>query len=227
MIEHTQKIKELYEDIQRKLFYMIPEKWDKLYLYASVMERLGNVETGELYFYYIPKGILKKNPINVYEVPAKFNLDEKEYIKLVEKLYNTIKELRMEFKKVEPLKDVWSNVTISIQNNKFKVEYVYEDLLKSKFSSYERHIIWRSKYLNIGVDRCNKQEKEVLKQFIESPEVWARKEKYETGIYIQDIQNIVDFDTQEYKKVENIENFSQEEECATTNQILMYNKEKN
>ncbi|MBQ3414233.1 MAG: DUF600 family protein [Clostridia bacterium] len=227
MIEHTQKIKELYEDIQRKLFYMIPEKWDKLYLYASVMERLGNVETGELYFYYIPKGILKKNPINVYEVPAKFNLDEKEYIKLVEKLYNTIKELRMEFKKVEPLKDVWSNVTISIQNNKFKVEYGYEDLLKSKFSSYERHIIWRSKYLNIGVDRCNKQEKEVLKQFIESPEVWARKEKYETGIYIQDIQNIVDFDTQEYKKVENIENFSQEEECATTNQILMYNKEKN
>ena len=28
MLNHTKKIKEIYEDIQRKLFYMIPEKWD-------------------------------------------------------------------------------------------------------------------------------------------------------------------------------------------------------
>ena len=28
MLNHTRKIKEIYEDIQRKLFYMIPEKWE-------------------------------------------------------------------------------------------------------------------------------------------------------------------------------------------------------
>ena len=78
---------------------MIPEKWDKIYLYASIIDQINNLQTGELYFYYYPKGILKKNPVNVYEIPYKFNLEEEMYLKLVEKLYNSIKELRKLFKK--------------------------------------------------------------------------------------------------------------------------------
>ena len=89
MLKHTKKIKEMYEDIQRRIFYMIPEKWEKMYLYASVSDLIDRRKTGELFFYYIPKGIFKKNPVNVYEIPQKFNLDEKEYQKL-EKLW-TIK----------------------------------------------------------------------------------------------------------------------------------------
>ena len=100
MLKHTKKIKEMYEDIQRRIFYMIPEKWDKMYLYASVSDLIDGHKTGELFFYYIPKGIFKKNPVNVYEIPQKFNLDEKEYLKLVNILYQKIVELREEFKKI-------------------------------------------------------------------------------------------------------------------------------
>jgi len=39
MLNHTKKIKGIYEIIQRKLFYMIPEKWEKLYLYSSILEK--------------------------------------------------------------------------------------------------------------------------------------------------------------------------------------------
>ena len=73
---------------------MIPEKWDKIYLYASITNQINNLQTGELYFYYYPKGILKKNPVNVYEIPSKFSLDEEMYLQLVEDLYSSIKELR-------------------------------------------------------------------------------------------------------------------------------------
>ena len=45
MLRHTKKIKERYEDIQKRLFYMIPEKWDKLYLYASVIDQFQKVQT--------------------------------------------------------------------------------------------------------------------------------------------------------------------------------------
>ncbi len=45
------------------IFYMIPEKWDKLYLYSSVIDMPEGKKTGELYFYYIPKGILRKNQL--------------------------------------------------------------------------------------------------------------------------------------------------------------------
>ena len=190
MLEHTQKIEELYEDIQKRLFYMIPEKWDKLYLYASVMESLGKVETGELFFYYIPKGLLKKNPVNVYEIPSKFNLDEKEYLKLVELLYKKIKELRKEFKKIKQNDKLWSNLTISIKNMKFK------------------------------------EEKEILKQYLETPEIQTRKEKYECGIYIQSIQNIIDYETQDYDVEKNMEDFDDINQEFTKNQILLFNEKK-
>ena len=55
MLKHTKKIKEMYEDIQRRIFYMIPEKWDKMYLYASVSDLIDGHTMGELFFYYIPK----------------------------------------------------------------------------------------------------------------------------------------------------------------------------
>ena len=88
MLNHTKKIKNIYEIIQKMIFYMIPEKWDKLYLYSSVIDKQDGTKTGELYFYYIPKGIIKKKPVNVYEIPSKFNVDETEYLKLVKALYD-------------------------------------------------------------------------------------------------------------------------------------------
>ena len=137
MLNHTKKIKEIYEDIQRKLFYMIPEKWDKLYLYSSVLDEPDKEgKTGELFFYYIPKGILKKKPVNVYEIPAKFNIDENQYLRLVQLLYAKIKELRKEFRKSER-NEIWTNITMSIQNLKFKVEYDYTDLNQNDFFSLD------------------------------------------------------------------------------------------
>ena len=99
MLKNTKNIRKRYEEIQRKIFYMIPEKWDEVYLYASVIERLGSLQTGELFFYYVPRGLLRRKPINVYEIPSKFNIDEEEYLKLVEILFRNIKDLREEFKK--------------------------------------------------------------------------------------------------------------------------------
>ena len=188
MLRHTRKIKELYEDIQRRIFKMIPEKWDSLYLYASVME--GQKETGEMFFYYIPKGIFKKKSVNVYEIPSKFNIDESEYLKLVDNLYAKIKELRQEFKKLE-LGETWSNVTIIIHNARFMVEYDYEDLKDNPLSSYERHVIWRCKYLGISFEQLNKEEKDILRKYASGPKILARIERYEAGIYIKDLNNVI------------------------------------
>lgn len=220
MLRHTRKIKELYEDIQRRIFKMIPEKWDSLYLYASVME--GQKETGEMFFYYIPKGIFKKKPVNVYEIPSKFNIDESEYLKLVDNLYAKIKELRQEFKKLE-LGETWSNVTIIIHNARFMVEYDYEDLKDNPLSSYERHVIWRCKYLGISFEQLNKEEKDILRKYASGPKVLARVERYEAGIYIKDLNNVITYDTQGKTDVNNEEANEQEyvkKDKSIRNQIL-------
>ena len=219
MLKHTKKIKEMYEDIQRRIFYMIPEKWDKMYLYASVSDLIDSRKTGELFFYYIPKGIFKKNPVNVYEIPQKFNLDEKEYIKLVNILYEKIVDLREEFKKIE-ITPTWTNLTMKIEGAKFKVEYDYEDLNKSKFSSYERHIIWRYNNLEIREEQLSKEEHKIIERYLLGEKVVKRRERYETGIYIKNIKNIVDYDTESYDSEQNIEYVATKNEKAI-NQIIM------
>ena len=87
-------LKMAHEELQQKIFIMLPEKWDRLYLYASIIDHFNNLTTGEMFFYYYPKGVLKKRPVNVYEVPNKFNIDETQYFKLADDLYASIKELR-------------------------------------------------------------------------------------------------------------------------------------
>lgn len=158
------KIKRIYTEIQRQLFYMIPEKWNKVYLYSSILERQNNIETGELYFYYIPNGILKKNPVNVYEISNKFSINENEYIKLVDKLYSEIKKLKKVC--IELGEEKWQGLIISISDFQFKVEYFYDDLGNSKFSSYEKHLIFRYIYLNYPITSFNKNERDVINRYV-------------------------------------------------------------
>ena len=74
------KEKEIYERIQRLIYYMIPEKWESIKLYASTRENLKG-KKGELFFYYKPKKILPTSYINCYEVPDIFDIEEDEYLK--------------------------------------------------------------------------------------------------------------------------------------------------
>lgn len=224
MLNHTKKIKEIYEDIQRKLFYMIPEKWDKLYLYSSVLDEPDKEgKTGELFFYYIPKGILKKKPVNVYEIPAKFNIDENQYLRLVQLLYTKIKELRKEFRKSER-NEIWTNITMSIQNLKFKVEYDYTDLNQNDFSSYERHVIWRYEILGIGEEQVSKEDKEILKRYLLGAKTLARKEHYDSGIYIRDIENVIAY-SNENVKTQDVEEVVEKTEKKRKNQLLLSKEE--
>lgn len=222
MLRHTKKIKDKYEDIQKKLFYMIPEKWENLYLYASVIDKAGEDTTGELFFYYVPKSILKKNPVNVYEIPSKFNIDENDYGKLVELLYDEIKALRQEF--LATGQELWSNLTIIIKGTKFAIEYGYEDLNNDGLTSYERHIIWRYKYLGLSIDYANKEEKEVLKKYIIDKELngQGKKEYYNDGIYVKDVSNVVDFQGSDHESTENVEYVASRNAKTSKNQILKY-----
>ena len=178
-------------------------------------------KTGELFFYYIPKGIFRKKPVNVYEIPSKFNLDENQYLKLVQLLYDKIKNLREEFKKSER-NEIWTNLTMSIHDLKFKVEYDYTDLNNSIFNSYERHVIWRYENLGIGEEQISKEDKEILKRYQLGPKTLSRKEHYDSGIYIRDIENVVAFSTEnnaEPEQKETVENKTVEKKHR--NQLLL------
>ena len=183
------RIQKIYTEIQKQLFYMIPEKWNKVYLYSSILERVNNLESGELYFYYVPNGILKKNPINVYEIPNRFNIKEEEYLRLVDKLYSKVKKLRKVFDEIGEEK--WNTLIISIADFKFNVEYFYEDSILPRFSSYEKHLIFRYTYLNYPITSFNKNEKNVINRYInEDKLIKSRKKVYSEVMYEMPFETI-------------------------------------
>lgn len=194
---------------------MIPEAFDKIYLYASIIEQVHGMPIGEMYFYYFPKGILKKKPVNVYEIPNKFNIEDNAYSKLINDLYLTIKQLRDEI--IENGEKVWTNITISIENYKFLIEYYYNDLTTSPYSNYERHIIWRYEHLKEDIRTYNKKERELLNKYMQEYKK-SKKEVYQEAIYSKNRpKNIIDYDTSQEEQED------ETEENIEKNQILNVN----
>ena len=197
----TSEIKEIYKEIQKKLYSMIPEKWSRVYLYASITEKAYEVPVGEMYFYYFPKGILKTNPVNVYEIPAKFNIDEEQYLKLVKNLYESIKKLRQIY--IKEKQELWSNVTISIENYKFNIEYNYAELDNKEQSNYERHIIWRYERLGMDINSFSKQDRKIVeKHLIDSYINNEKTEDYSEPLYKKPLKNSFDYEKPIFEKIQ-------------------------
>ncbi len=167
------KIQNLYEEIQKLLIKLIPDTWKSICLYASVLEN----KNGEMYFYYFPKRLIKANPVNCYEVPEKYGIDEEAYNKSLKKLYGLIKEI----KKVDNKK--WTNITIVMDNTTFTIEYHYNDLINSKYNDEQRRIVWTYKYLNIPLESLNFKSKLLVEGYKEEgrikPVIHSQKLKLE------------------------------------------------
>lgn len=186
--------KVLYSEIQKKIFYIIPEKWESIYLYASIIDIPNQKPVGEMYFYYLPKGIIKRKFVNGYEIPSIFNIDEEQYSKLITEVYTLIKNLRECF--IRKNKKKWSNISISIENFQFKIEFGYDDLKNSPYGSYERHVIWRFKYLDEDIESLSRKDRKIIKsyaQYIQTNKP-LRKDMYIEGIYKLPVKNIIDFE---------------------------------
>ena len=223
-------ITDLYERIRKELFYMIPEKWERIYLYASVVQRENNRETGEMFFYYFPKSLIKKNPVNVYQVPQRFNIDENEYRKIANRLYEMIKKLRKYCIKYE--KNDWSNITIIVRDTNFIVEYNDDKLRNSKYTSDDRMAIWQYKYLEYPMEKFNKEQRAIIKEYLEEEQQGLHKTKeYSESFYQQHLHNSIQYDInkEEYINVDEMNNNpdqkkESEKEIVIRNQLLKYSK---
>ncbi|MDN4592498.1 antitoxin YezG family protein [Polycladomyces subterraneus] len=92
------------------------------------------------YFYHYPTA--NEEPVQIFDIPELFQVDEEEFEKWVDQFYEQIKNLWKEFQQSghEP----WTTFTMVFDHSgKFHVEYGYEDL--SKTDHYDRRIIWEYK----------------------------------------------------------------------------------
>ncbi|WP_196600232.1 immunity protein YezG family protein [Pectinatus frisingensis] len=135
----TKRMEQLYQKIVNIINSMLPEKWEKLHLYAEVREGYASV-----FFYYYRSGSI--TPIHSLDITDKFIVDDNYFSKLEHQLYNTFRELLLEFKVQE--QEIWTNLTLILRSNgKLKITYGYENV--SQISSVEKKEKWKAKYLGI------------------------------------------------------------------------------
>ena len=104
-----------------------------------------------------------------------------------------IKKLRKEYIAINGA--LWTNIVISIADYTFKVEYGFENLATSPYSNYDRHLVFRYKYLKTGLNSYSKREKQMVLDYIDKEENSNRKvDVYEESLYATPNKNLVNFE---------------------------------
>jgi uncharacterized protein (TIGR01741 family) len=133
----TKKMETLYQQIANTLNNMIPEEWEKLFLYSEIREGFSQV-----YFYYYPEN--SEKPIYSLDIVDLFEIDSKRFKKLKQDLYEGLEELWLEFKEQD--QEQWTNMTFTLDNTgEMNLEYGYEDI--SQLDPVEKQEKWEAKYL--------------------------------------------------------------------------------
>lgn len=195
--KETDKALEIASQIQELIYYIIPEKWKNIELYIS-MPDIG-IRKGEMFFYYLPNSIFKRQYINCYEVPYMFNISEKEYSDIMSKLYNKFMILKEELNKNN--RNV-EEIYVHITKDKYVMEIATDDIILKKndirknmlmlYSSYENHIIWR--YINLNILPDERRDKEIIRKYLNSEYSTLEKELIEFEVINQNIKSIIDFE---------------------------------
>ena len=132
-------MEQIYQQIANTLVNIIPEEWEKIFLYAEIREGYKKV-----FFYYYTQFIVK--PVYNLDITSLFNISEEEYDELENKLYNSFTRLWEEFR-VQG-QEQWTSLTFILDNSgKMKINYDYKDV--SELSPIEKQDKWEAEYLNM------------------------------------------------------------------------------
>ncbi len=147
-------MEELYNKIGIIINNIIPEEWNKVYLYAEVSEEHQNV-----FFYYYPKD--NQNPIYSMDITDQFNIDDNKFKELRYDLPDCFDELWEEFRIQK--QEQWTNLTFILDNTgEFKINYEYE--YPSTFGPYAKQVIWA--YNTLGIRVGGEMAEDILRTYL-------------------------------------------------------------
>lgn len=121
--EFVEKMDNLYQLIGNKLVGIIPDEWDKIYLYAEILP-----DSRIVYFYF--KSTTKKDLIYCENIPDVYGVDSGIYDRLFRELVGDFVDLNTESSQIHS--QFWTSLTMYLdQAGKFNVDYNYDEILLS------------------------------------------------------------------------------------------------
>ncbi|ETT52996.1 hypothetical protein C162_08591 [Paenibacillus sp. FSL R7-269] len=149
------KVEKLYQLIGNKLVGIIPDEWDKIYLYAEILPGSRIV-----YFYY--NSTTQNELIFGQSIPEVYGVDDQIYNRLDRELIEYFVELNAESLKSSP--EPWTNLTMYLdQSGKFNIDYSYDEVL---FSPAQQFTIW--KYENLGLHPTDEFAQSYLNEYLKT-----------------------------------------------------------
>ncbi|AIU76176.1 MULTISPECIES: antitoxin YezG family protein [Bacillus] len=156
----TEKMGQLYQKIAEQINEMIPAEWNKVALYAEILD-----DSREVYFFFNTKN--SEEFIYSHDIPEHYQVSEQIYDDLLIELQDLFDELRNEWKANNS--DVWTNLTLKLEHTgKFSIDYNYDDVIASELNGTQRQIVWEYKHL--GLAPTGKKNREFLEHYLNSEE---------------------------------------------------------
>ena len=111
----------------------------------------------------------------------------------------------------------------NLKNNRFKIEYNYDNLFGGEEAYYNHHIYWRNKYLHI--EPHSKKEKKAIEKYLEDRKPSLKKdEEYDSGIYQKKQTNIIAYETTDFKENQKVEYLATKQETKKIKNQILCNK---
>lgn len=151
----VERAEELYQIIGGKLTGIIPDKWDKIYLYAEILP-----DSRIIYFYF--NSLTKNELIYSHLIPSVYGVDRDVYIQLLRELQQSFAELNSEFSENSP--QTWTNLTMYVdRSGKFNIDYSYDEIL---ISPTHQRTIWE--YEVLGMYPTDNFHRKILDEYLKN-----------------------------------------------------------
>ncbi|KMY19568.1 immunity protein YezG family protein [Bacillus pumilus] len=153
-----EKIEENYKEIAEILNEMIPVEWDKVWMYAEIVD-----DSSEVNFYFCNPD--SEELIYGHNIPGKYSVSNSIYKKLLLKLLHSLENLKKEYIK-NGFGD-WSTAIIKMeQPGKFSIEYGYKDIYSLGIDGDQRIAVWE--YETFGFLPEDEEDKEAVLNYLKN-----------------------------------------------------------
>lgn len=153
-----EKIEENYKEIAEIINEMIPVEWDKVWMYAEIVD-----DSSEVNFYFCNPD--SEELIYGHNIPEKYSVSNSIYKELLLKLLHSFEDLKKEY--VKSGFGDWSTAILKMeQPGKLSIEYGYEDIYSLGIDGDQRIAVWE--YETFGFLPDDEEDKEAVLNYIKS-----------------------------------------------------------
>ncbi|WP_111292589.1 immunity protein YezG family protein [Bacillus safensis] len=155
-----EKIKEDYKRIAEIINEMIPVKWDKVWMYAEIID-----DSSEVNFYFCNPG--NEELIYGHDISEMYSVSNSIYKELLLKLLHSFEDLKKKY--VNSGFEEWSTAILKMeQQGKFSIEYGYENIYSIGINGDQRIAVWE--YETFGFLPDDEEDKEAVLNYIKNKE---------------------------------------------------------